>query len=253
MVNLGAFRLALLLLASAGLMACGGSTSEGPDGFTAACDDGQPVTASGFDPATAVDFIGMRSESTFPRAATAARPPTTGGSSGTTTTNEAAWTATLGSDQRGTPCTGPGVTSTCAATLASLRLLGDTCDGLKIVPQSNFGGVAFAGPGPQDAVAGAAEAAALPRQQGSCATSYYVYTRGDVVGTIQKREEARQFFGAINTADEALYLLGLSGESISCQTRWKKSDGDGFDVQPQGAGGNRRTVHVASDGTTTVR
>lgn len=204
---------------------------ETPEGMTLACDGSSLLLAPGMTPAVAVDFIGFRSESTQPR-------PVTGDAG--TNTSEAAWTATMGEDVRGTACSGASDRAACEQKLADLRVLGDECQGIPIVPKDSAG--------------------AAPSQPGYCSTSYLVFTRGDENGTVKSLAEAIAFFGTIDAPQEAMYLLRLSGERLLCggnvPATYRKVD-DGYEVQA--VGGNprcvhsgRRILHVSSSGAIRV-
>lgn len=242
-VSVSLLALGLLAVLEAG---CGGRTPDPDDDLVSLCADGAgPSFARGFQPAVPVDFVGVRTENTSPRpvgsgttADPAPSPPPPledAGADGGRVGTEAAWTATLGEDRRGTPCAGATDAARCSEDLGALRLLGDTCQGLAIVPKD----VAF----------GAAESPSAPQPTGTCSASYFVYTRGNTIGTFRTRAEALAFFGAVDTPEEAAYLLLLGGESISCSSSYRVT-ADGFDIRTGGS--SSRTVHVASDGSTKV-
>ncbi len=174
-----------------------------PSGMTPACaskDDDAPLFTNDLRPAVPVDFVGVRTETTAPRAANGAPsfPAADGGPGPATpaTGTVAAWSAKFGSDVRGTPCSGAKDRPACEKKLATLRVLGDDCLGVPIVP--------LAAPS-QPAT-----------QRGVCNASYLVYTRGDEVGTVRSGVDARAFFGEIDTPMEALYLVSQQGEQVQC-------------------------------------
>lgn len=207
-----------------------GTTEPGeiPENMTNACTGAELRLAAGFTPQPVVDFIGFRTESTQPRPKT--------GDAGVNTT-EAAWIATLDNDVSGVACSSASDRAACEKKLADLRLLGDQCQGIPIVPKDAAG-------------------AAAPSEPGYCSLAYLVYTRGDEVGTVRSVSEAIAFFAGIDSPQEAMYLLRLSGEALICggasPAAYAKKD-DGYDVQT-GAGtrcgqsSNRRLVHVSKAG-----
>lgn len=229
------------------------TTQTIPDGMTAACKGGALLFANGFRPAKLTEFVGQRSESTEPRLinTTAPRPadPPAPGTPPTTTGggNEAAWTATLGADRKGEPCAGATDRAACDKAFASYRVLGNQCDGLNVVPK--------AAP-----AQGADVAAPAPREPGYCSTAYYAYTQGAEIGHLDTLDKARAFFGGIDTPEEAIFLVQLSGESLSCSGSAPaayKVSGDGYDVQTgavdrYGCTVTRKIVHVTGAGQISV-
>lgn len=220
-----------------------------PDGMTAACKGGALLFANGFKPAKLTEFVGQRSEATEPRLVAApkpadppANPPTTTGGG-----TEAAWTATLGADRKGEPCAGATDRAACDKAFASYRVLADACDGLTVVPK--------AAP-----AVGADVAAPAPRTPGYCATSYYAYTQGAEIGHLDTLDKARAFFGGIDSPEEAIFLVQLSGEGLSCTGSAPaafKLSGDGYDVQTgavdrYGCTVTRKIVHVTGAGQISV-
>lgn len=206
-----------------------------PANMIAACTDGALNLCAGFAPARAVDYVGFRTESTTPRPAT--------GDAGATGATEAAWTATLGPDQVGTPCGGASDRAACEDRLAKLRVLGDACQGVPIVPK--------------DVASGAAEA---PQQSGYCSTTYLVYTLGNDVVSLVDPVAVRQFLGTIDSPQEALYLVQASGESVGCggsaPAAYREVE-DGYEVQsatPLRCAGSttQKILHVSRDGAITV-
>ena len=206
-----------------------------PPGMTQACSGSTLQFCAGFQPATPADFVGFRTESTTPRPSTTDGGAPNGGL-------EAAWTATLGTDRIGTPCSGASDRPACEDRFAKLRVLGDTCQGVPIVPLD------------------VASGAAAPQQSGYCSTTYLVYTRGDTVEIITDAAQAIAFFGAIDTPQEALYLAYLSGESLQCTgtapALYAAKDG-GYDILTSTTlrcGGSlvRKMVHVSAAGVITV-
>ncbi len=171
--------------------------------MTNACVGGQLRFAAGFKPATPVSFVGFRSESTTPR-------PVVGSSSNA---QEAAWTAVITDDSVGNPCAGSADVTACLKRFDSLRVLGDQCAGLPIVPKSFGLGLAEAAAAD---VAAPGAGAAAPVQAGTCSVQGLLYTRADDIAAIRTLDEARAFFGVIDSPQEALYLVRLSGEGLSC-------------------------------------
>ena len=131
-----------------------------------------------------VDFVGLRVESTSPRAGA------------TSAERVAAWSARF-VDSQGTLCGTAKDKAKCEAAVAAVRELGTTCQGLAIVPQ-------FAAP----------EAPSVP--QGTCETQYLLYTRGDEVGLVRDTREALAFFGPIDSGEEAAYVARAGGEVVMC-------------------------------------
>ena len=183
-VSLGA--LALVALS----VAC--SSGGLPDGYTSLCSDAGVLTlARGFRPAAPVDFVGLRIESTSPRAASASDPIAPGGAQ-----QVAAWSARF-VDSQGTLCGTAKDKAKCEQAVAAVRELGTTCQGLTIVPR-----------------VAAMEAPSIP--QGTCETQYLLYTRGDEVGLVRNAREAIAFFGPIDSGEEAAYVARAGGETLSC-------------------------------------
>ena len=213
------------LATAACLGACGSSGI--PDGFTSGCEGAAKTLklTKGFRLAQEVDYLGFRTESTTPEVL---NEPTVSGER-----RVARWSATSGDDQRGVPCSGATDKAACSAKIASLRLLGDSCEGVRIVTK--------------DAVSEAPQ-----REPGQCSLTYLVYTRGDEVGVVRSADQARKLFGTIDSASEALYLATLACETVTCgDVRGISSYAavaDGFDL----ASGCYRVVHVSSDGTIQV-
>ena len=155
-----------------------------PDGYTSVCPGGVLTLARGFRPAVPVDFVGLRVESTSPRAGA------------TSAERVAAWSARF-VDSQGTLCGTAKDKAKCEAAVAAVRELGTTCQGLAIVPQ-------FAEP----------EAPSVP--QGTCEAQYLLYTRGDEVGLVRDTREALAFFGPIDSGEEAAYVARAGGEVVMC-------------------------------------
>lgn len=176
-------------LALVALSAACRSPSGLPEGYTSLCPGGVLTVARGFRPAVPVDFVGLRVESTFGRAATASDS-----APGATTVAE--WSARF-IDKQGTLCGTAKDKAKCEAAVAAVRELGTTCQGLAIVPQ-------FAAP----------EAPSVP--QGTCETQYLLYTRGDEVGLVRDTREALAFFGPIDSGEEAAYVARAGGEVVMC-------------------------------------
>jgi len=217
---------ALFGTVTVGLVACG--AAEGvPEGFTSACEAGQVSTTKGISPARPVDFLGVRVESTSPR-------PVTGGNS---PDNEAAWTAAFTGDVQGTLCGGASDPAKCRDEVAKLRLLGDTCQGLRIVPKVR-----------------PADEAAPSQPTGTCETSYLLYTRGDEVGTLRTPDQVRAFLGDIDSPADAMWLASQGGEALVCSgpspASYAKIEG-GYEITTASACGTR-VVRVTRDGTVTV-
>ncbi len=178
------------------------TTSPVPEGMTNACVGGKLRFAAGFKPSTPVNFVGFRTETTTPRTVV-----------GPGTTEEAAWTAVITDDSVGNPCAGSSDVAACLKRFDSLRVLGDQCAGLPIVPKSFGLGLAEAAAGD---VAAPGSGAAAPMQPGNCYVEGLLYTRADDIAAIRTIEEARAFFGVIDSPQEALYLVRLSGEGLTC-------------------------------------
>jgi hypothetical protein len=177
------------------------TTSPVPEGMTNACVGGKLRFAAGFKPTTPVSFVGFRTESTTPRPVP-----------GSPTSQEAAWTAVITDDSVGNPCAGSSDVAACLKRFDSLRVLGDQCAGLPIVPKSFGVGLAEAAAD----VAAPGSGAAAPMQPGNCSVEGLLYTRADDIAAIRTLAEARAFFGVIDSPQEALYLVRLSGEGLSC-------------------------------------
>jgi len=243
----------ILTAAAACTVATTPPTPPVPDGFTAACEGPELLLAKGLRPATPVDFVGFRVESTFPRPAQAPCPAPcsdaggsdaggsdaggsdAGGGSAEAGATVAAWSASFTSDVRGTPCSGATDKPACEKKVAALRVL-DQCDGLAIVPK--------------DIAAGAA----APRQTGACGAGYLMYTRGDEVGTVQTADEARAFLGIIDSPQDAFLVARLGGEYFACgnPAAAYATVSDGFELVAtsgaRAAACTRRIVRVTRDG-----
>ncbi|MFO0642291.1 MAG: hypothetical protein U0183_23895 [Polyangiaceae bacterium] len=215
-VSLGA--LALLALSAA----CSG-TNGLPDGYTSLCSGGVLTLARGFRPAAPVDFVGLRVESTSPRAVSASDPIAAGGAQ-----QVAAWSARF-VDSQGTLCGTAKDKAKCEKAVAAVRELGTTCQGLEIVPQ-----------------VAAREAAAIP--QGTCETYYLLYTRGDEVGLVRSAREAVAFFGPIDSGEEAAYVARAGGETLVCA-----GAGGGAGYASVAGGFNVSTGQVDCEGAATGR
>ncbi len=235
--------LAALLVVAAGSVGCSDSTGEDdpttpketgeqpiPEGMSPACTGSSLQFCAGFKPASAVDFAGLRTESTEPR-------PTRDEAGVAGSGVEAAWTATLGEDRVGTPCASASDRAACEDRLAKLRVLGDSCQGVPIVPLD------------------VASGAAAPQQNGSCRTTYLVITRGDTVEAITDAAQALAFFGEIDSPQEALYLAFLSGESLQCAGSSPPLyvEKDGYDILTStslrcGKTTARKMIHVSRSG-----
>lgn len=206
----------------------GGANPGVPPGMTAvSCTNGGFSFTKGITPATPVDFVGYRVETTKPRFED-------GGF-------VAVWSATLGQDVSGTVCKSAADVPACEAAFAQFRQIGNECDGVPIVLQE------------------APSKAAAPKQEGDCSLGYLVVTRGTDFQRIDSIDKLRELLGTIDTPEEALLLARESGEILSCApatpTSYRALEGGGFEVRaPQGTrcGGvtdGYRTVRVGSDGT----
>lgn len=244
----------ILTAAAACTVATTPPTPPVPDGFTAACEGPELLLAKGLRPATPVDFVGFRVESTFPRPAQAPCPAPcsdaggsdaggsdaggsdAGGGSAEAGATVAAWSASFTSDVRGTPCSGATDRPACEKKVAALRLLSSFCDGLAVVPKVRAPGEA------------------APTVPGNCGIRYLVYTRGDEVGAVYSVEETRAFLGVVDAPQEAFYLARLSGELFSCSSAPPASYAtvtEGYDlVAGTSASGAcvQRIVRVTKDG-----
>lgn len=186
-----AFRLLVVALATAvALIACSGDGSV-PDDMTNACPDGVLSYASALKPALPVDFAGTRVE----RADFVADGRYT-------------FRITRTQDTFGTPCATAKDKPLCERNLDAIRVLGATCNGGAVTP-----------------AAAPAEPTPSP-----CVATYLVYTRGDEVGAIVTAEQARAFFGPIDTPQEAMYLASLGGETFSCSSPARP----GYKTTPEG-------------------
>lgn len=257
-VSAGAFVLVAVGL-SLGSVACLGSVAPIPSGMTSACDTGAVRFAAGFKPAKPVDYVGERTESTTPRTVPVAiptpAPSGSGSGSGGTAAppvgtsgsqSEAARVVSNGSDSVGTPCDKASDRTACQKKLEQESVIGAYCQGIAVVPK--FRDAAFA----PETVA--------PVPAGTCSATFYAYTRADEVGNIATSALARAFFGTIDSPEEALFLVRLSGESLSCATEapaaWRAT-ADGYDVQSSavdrcGEVTVRKILHVSGEGTITV-
>ncbi len=205
-----------------------------PPGMTNACAGGVLQFAAGFKPARPVDFVGFRKESTVPRAVA-------GSPNGA---QEAALTVEITRDSVGNPCSGAPDVAACLARFDALHVLGDKCNGVPIVPK--------------DAAFGAPEA---KPQAGNCTAEALIYTRGDEIGVIRTLDEARAFFGPIDSPQEALYLVRLSGESLVCNegapAAYRALPEGGYEVQSTGFGAcgglvSRKILQVTTLGAISV-
>jgi hypothetical protein len=230
---------AVALVAAGCTIATTPATPPIPAGMTAACKGGALVFAPGFKPARPVDFVGFRRETTEPRAVPGS----------TTGQQEAAWTAVITTDSVGNPCSGASDVTACLRRFDALRALGDQCQGFPIVPKD----AAFAKPG-----------AAAPQPTGNCSLEALLYTRGDEIGVIRTFEEARAFFGVIDAPEEALYLVRLGGDGLSCgegapaaYRELPATSGGGYEVQSTAFGAcgglvSRKILRVSPAGAITV-
>lgn len=205
-----------------------------PPGMTNACAGGVLQFAAGFKPARPVDFVGFRKETTVPRAVA-------GSPNGA---QEAALTAEITSDSVGNPCAGAPDVAACLTRFDALHVLGDKCNGLPIVPK--------------DAAFGGTEA---KPSSGNCNLEALVYTRGDEIGVIRTTGEARAFFGVVDSPQEALYLVRLSGESLVCNdgapAAYRALPEGGYEVQATGFGAcgglvSRKILKVTTSGVISV-
>ena len=243
---------------SLGSVACLGSVAPIPSGMTSACDTGTLRFAAGFKPTKPVDYVGERTESTTPRTAPPVATPVPSGSGsgsggsaappvGTSgAQSEAARVVSNGSDSVGTACDKASDRTACQKKLEQESVIGAYCQGIAVVPK--FRDAAFA---PE----------AVPtKPTGTCSETFFAYTRGDEVGNIATITLARTFFGTIDSPEEALFLVRLSGESLSCAAdapaAWRATT-DGYDVQSSavdkcGEVTVRKILHVTGEGTITV-
>lgn len=234
-----------------GSVACLGAVAPIPSGMTTACESGTIRFAAGFKPSKPADYVGERLESTTPRTSTPVAFPSSSGSAGappvggsTGSQTEAAREVANGSDSVGTACDKASDRAACQKKLEQESVIGAYCQGLAVVPK--FRDAAFA---PE-----------APYRPGSCSASFYAYTRGDEVGNLATRALALEFFGTIDSPEEALFLVRLSGESLSCAAEapaaWRAT-ADGYDVQSSavdtcGEVTVRKILHVTAGGTITV-
>jgi hypothetical protein len=249
----GAVSLAVTLGLAVGSVACLGAVAPVPSGMSSACESGTIRFAAGFKPTKPADYVGERLESTSPRTSTPVAVPSSSGSatappvgSSTGSQKEAAREVTSGSDSVGTACANASDRVACQKKLEQESVIGATCQGIVVVPKVRD--VAFA---PE---------AAAPPPAGSCSATFYAYTRGDEVGNLSTRALALEFFGTIDSPEEALFLVKLSGESLSCAAEapaaWRAT-ADGYDVQSSavdrcGEVTVRKILHVSAQGTITV-
>lgn len=224
-------RAALALVVVAGCTATVTAQSPLPPGMTNACAGGVLQFAAGFKPARPVDFVGFRRETTVPRASPNGA-------------EEAALTVEITSDSVGNPCANASDVGACLSRFDALHVLGDKCNGLPIVPK--------------DAAFGAPEA---KPSTGNCRLEALIYTRGDEIGVIRTIDEARAFFGVIDSPQEALYLVRLSGESLVCNdgapAAYRALPEGGYEVQSTGFGAcgglvSRKILKVTPAGALSV-
>lgn len=236
-----------------GSVACLGSVDPLPSGMTSACESGTIRFAAGFKPTKPADYVGERLESTTPRTSTPVPVPSSSGGAGappagtsTGSQTEAARVVSNGSDSVGTACDKATDRAACQKKLEQESVIGATCQGIVVVPKVRD--VAFA---PETVP---------PRPSGTCSAAFYAYTRGDEVGNLSTRALALEFFGTIDSPEEALFLVRLSGESLSCTAEapaaWRAT-ADGYDVQSSavdecGEVTVRKILHVTAQGTITV-
>lgn len=202
-----------------------------PEGMTSVCVAGAIPFAQGFKPAIPVDFVGSRIESTKPR---------TSDGGGV----EAVWTAAIDPNNSvGKPCTSAADVAACEASFASFRLIGDQCGGVPIV------------------IADSAIGAPVPLPPGQCSLAYLVYTRGTEFTRLDSVAKLLEFFGTIDSPEEALLLARDSGEVVRCATgaeaAYRAIDGGGYELylpQIDGCGevSGARTVRVSAEGTITL-
>jgi hypothetical protein len=185
-----------ILAASAAVgttIACGGVTATPTGGLDGGGGDGA-VTDPGFSSVCAgvvlmegpiqvdppVDYLASRSEYWM------VGPPTDGGAPDP----ESGWKADMG-NILGTPCATAPNTGACKAKLDALRLLPTDADACRKLgaPGMNILG---------------------------CSISYWVYTRGDTIGTSVTDEEKAALVGHVDNVGEALLLAQLKGYSFEC-------------------------------------
>jgi hypothetical protein len=91
--------------------------------------------------------------------------------------------------------------------------------------------------------------------------TYFVYTRGDVVGTLSTLAELRDYLGTVDNADEAILLASWEHGVPSCngteREGWRPAPGGGYEIVIVTGDGQcenkvRKRVKVASDGEVSV-
>lgn len=220
-----------ILAATSGLVvACGGTTVDGAGGSNdptaprSMCGSGRPPFPAGLTASPRQDYVASRSESAYLQGAADGGEGVEAFTSRTT-------------NPSGTPCATASNVVECQSRLDTLRVLPRTREEC----ETKFPNVAH----PIGARSG-------------CRVSYLVFTRGDEVGVAIGDAEVRAFMGAIDTVQEADWLLRKSYDPTCGGAK-----GQGFTVREVDGGFEFvfvnncekaavvRTVVVARDGTVT--
>jgi hypothetical protein len=170
-------------------------------------------------------------------------------------TKSTKWSASVTTDSVGSPCRGAREVTSCLAALDARRALGDVCNGIAIRAE----GLELRESRSTDVAAPSEPAAPLP--PGTCSTTALVYTRGDDVGLVQTLEDARAFLGVIDAPEEALLLVRLSGEALSCAdaapAAYRQLSDGSYEIQASyvtrcGDVATRKILRVTSSGEISV-
>lgn len=131
-------------------------------------------------------------------------------------------------DKQGSLCSAATDKAACEKKVAATRVL-TTCNGVALK-----------------------EAAFAPEQQ-RCQASYYVYTRGDEVGTLRSLPDTLAFLGEIDSPEEAVLVAQMNGEAFSCGEREAsfRVVGGGFEVSASAVCG-ARILRVSNKGVVTL-
>ena len=191
------------VLATSGVVACGGST-EGttttvtttPGGstptFTSLCNSGTPdkTLLQGLSATPAVDGVVYRSETAFPHLNSSGN--------GAPAEDGDGWTGVMTGEATGTLCKTATNKDACLAKVQGYRVLPtDRAACLAQYPLTTFSG-------------------GSPGSVTDCGLQYLIYTRGDDVGVARNDAETKALIGTFDTLEEAEWATQRAGYSKFC-------------------------------------